>query len=128
MANGISRKIPGSKDGIRDIRESPSAHHRVSKGRSNDRVSTNISAFNENLGTALLSVLHEGEAVDGILGELGAKFVIEVLDLVLYVVAGDFAVALLVACGETSELVVEEFLVEDLGQSDTTSLRCLQNL
>lgn len=92
-----------SKEGTQDGGGTPSSHQGDSKRGSRverERKTTNICAFDEYV-TVPWSVLHEGEAVSCVVGELFA-LAVKVLDLILNIVIGNCAISLSVAGGQAS--------------------------
>jgi hypothetical protein len=66
-------------------------------------------------------LLHESNGVDSVLGKLRA-IPLEAGELLLDIVLEQIAVTLLEARCKSSEFLLKDLLVEDLGKSDSTSL------
>lgn len=70
-------------------------------------------------------MLHERNGIDGVLGELGA-ILLEAGELLLDIVLEQLAVSLLEARRKSSELLLKDLLIEDLGEPNSASLYLCQ--
>ncbi len=82
---------------------------------------SHVCSFHDNVQVVLLGRADERHAVHGILGQLGA-ILVETSNLLLDVVLEQVPEALSVAIGQSSELSLKQLGVENLSQSDSTSL------
>lgn len=86
-----------------------------------------VGTFNEDLCVLVLGILHQGDRIDGVLGQ-GYSVLVKSLEFLFDIVLEKVAVTLRIARVQVSQFSLESLGVENLGQFDTSSLISRQKL
>lgn len=95
--------------------------NRISTASPNSYQNSHVRSLDQNGSVALLRRLHERYSINRIFAQL-LSVLLKLSKLLFDVVLEEISIALSVAVGQTSKFLLEQLGVEDIGQSNATSL------